>query len=247
MKTAILIDDEHYCNETLEFELDRSAFDIQVVQKCNDPRKGKGLIDQLKPDIVFLDIEMPWLSGFELLDSLDQLNFHLVFVTAYDQFALKAFNYFAINYLLKPVDKNDLHLTLKKIYSIPNTNGIELSNALEAFIKTKSNTGLIALPVSTGFEFIDQSEIIRCEADSNYCTIYFQSRKPLLLSKSLRMIEDLLDDRFYRIHQSHLINTQKLLRIDKMDGGQVELVDGSKVPISRMRKSEFIKSIKSNS
>lgn len=245
MKTAILIDDEHYCNETLEFELQRCEYDINILCKCTDPREASSLIVKHMPDIVFLDIEMPWMSGFELLDSLENLDFHLVFVTAYDQFALKAFNYFAFNYLLKPVNKNDLNSTLKRIYSLQNNDSkLDLNVLLKALNQTKTNNQLIALPVTNGYDFFEQSDIIRCEADSNYCTIFFQSRNPLLVSKSLKVIEDLLDDRFYRIHQSHLINTQKLRKIDKSDGGHVELADGSKVPISRMRKSDFIRSIK---
>ena len=244
MKTAILIDDEHYCNETLEFEIKRSDFDIDIIAKCDDSRKAKGLIESLKPDIVFLDIEMPWKSGFDILDSLDTIDFHLVFVTAYDQFALKAFEYFAINYLLKPVNKSALNKTLEKIEAHDKTTSHDMNNILEAFHKTKINTELIALPAANGFDFLQQKDIIRCEADSNYCTLYFESSKPLLISKPLKVIEDLLDNRFYRVHQSHLINTHKLRKLDKADGGHVELTDGTKIPISRLKKSDFLKYIR---
>jgi len=241
MKKAILIDDEHYCNRTLEFELKRSAYEIEVVAKCNDSREAKSLIEEHKPDIVFMDIEMPWLSGFEVLDSIQNINFHLVFVTAYDQFALKAFDYFALNYLLKPVDKNALNKTLQKIMDTPETDNNDMSSVLQTFAKSRANNDMIALPSQGGYEFFKKMDIVRCESDSNYCTIFFENNKSVLVSKPLAMIEELLDDRFFRVHQSHLINLHKLKKINKSDGASVELSDGSTVPISRLKKSEFFK------
>lgn len=241
MKRAILIDDEHYCNKTLEFELNRSAYEIEVVAKCNDSREAKSLIETHKPDIVFMDIEMPWMSGFEVLDSIEAIDFHLVFVTAYDQFALKAFDYFALNYLLKPVDKNALNKTLQKIMDAPETTKNEMNSVLQTFAKSRANNDMIALPSQGGYEFFKKADIIRCESDSNYCTIFFEDNRSILVSKPLAMIEDLLDERFFRVHQSHLINLHKLKRVNKADGASVELVDGSIVPISRLKKSEFFK------
>ncbi len=241
MKRAILIDDEHYCNKTLEFELKRSVYEIEVVAKCNDSREAKSLIEQHNPDIVFMDIEMPWLSGFEVLDSLGDIDFHLVFVTAYDQFALKAFDYFALNYLLKPVDKNALDKTLQKIMDAPNVIKNEMSSILQVFTKSRANNDMIALPVQGGYDFFKRADIIRCESDSNYCTIFFENNRSILVSKPLAMIEEMLDDRFYRVHQSHLINLNKLKRLNKSDGASAELVDGSIIPISRLKKGEFFK------
>lgn len=243
MKRAILIDDEHYCNKTLEFELNRSAYEIKVVAKCNDSREAKSLLEQQKPDIVFMDIEMPWQSGFEVLDSLDTIGFHLVFVTAYDQFALKAFDYFALNYLLKPVDKNALDKILQKIMDTPDATKNEMSATLQTFAKSRANNDMIALPVQGGYEFFKKADIIRCESDSNYCTVFFENNRSILVSKPLAMIEELLDDRFFRVHQSHLINIHKLKRLNKSDGASVELIDGSNVPISRLKKSEFFKHV----
>ena len=242
MKKALLIDDEHYCNKTLEFELNRSDYSIEVVESCSDSRKAKELIESHKPDIVFMDIEMPWLSGFEVLDSLNRIDFHLVFVTAYDQFALKAFDYFALNYLLKPVDKSALNKTLEKIMKVSKEER-DMSTVLDTFSKTRVNKNLIALPVRSGYEFFKKEDIIRCESDSNYCTIYMEGGRSILVSKPLATIEEILDDRFYRVHQSHLINTQKLKKLNKSDGASVELIDGSKVPISRLKKSDFFKHI----
>lgn len=241
MKRAILIDDEHYCNKTLEFELKRSDFEIEIVAKCNDSREAKSLIDVLKPDIVFMDIEMPWLSGFEVLDSLDSIDFHLIFVTAYDQFALKAFDYFALNYLMKPVDKIALDKTLKKIMNVPESTKKELNKVFQTFAQSRANMDKIALPVKGGYEFFEKKDIIRCESDSNYCTLYFEGNRSVMVSKPLALIEELLDDRFFRVHQSHLINLHKLKRVNKSDGASAELVDGSVVPLSRLKKSEFFK------
>ena len=243
MKKALLIDDEEYCTETLQFELKRSGFDIMIVGKCNDARKAKELIERLAPDIVFLDIEMPWLSGFDVLDQLQSIDFHLVFVTAFDQFALKAFDYFAINYLLKPVNRIKLKETLEKIFShdLPDQpNMVEIIGLLE---KSRANREMIALPVNNGYELYQQKEIIRCEADSNYCTIYLESGHKILISKSLKVIQELLDQRFFRVHQSHLINIHFLKKYDKSDGGAAILNDGSSIPISRLKKAEFAKFI----
>lgn len=246
MKTAILIDDELNSIETLEFEMKRLDLDIQVIGTCTDARKAKSLIESLQPDIVFLDIEMPWINGFELLDSLDKINFHLIFVTAYDQFAIKAFEYFTIDYLLKPVSKNSLERALSKIAQTENTApNIDLTHIIDMVHQQQQALKKIALPVKNGYEFYNHSDIIRCEADSNYTKVFILNEKPILVSKSLKVVSDMLNEpNFFRPHQSHLINLVHMKKFDKSDGGVIQMVDNASIPISRHNKLAFIELIK---
>lgn len=246
MKSALLIDDELNSIETLEYELQHFSSEIEIIGTCSDARKGKAMIEALQPEVVFLDIEMPWVNGFELLDSLDQINFHLVFVTAYDQFAIKAFEYFTLDYLLKPVSRKSLERTLTKIAqtekTVPST---DLTHILHLIKQQQEDVKKIALPVKNGYEFYDYAEIIRCEADSNYTKVFILNKKPILVSKSLKVISDMLDSsNFFRPHQSHLINIAHMKKFDKSDGGVILMVDNVPIPISRHKKMAFIDFVK---
>lgn len=245
MKTALLIDDELNSLDTLEYELKPFAHEIQVIGTCADPRMAKTLINNLRPDVLFLDIEMPWMSGFELLDSLDQVDFHLIFVTAYDQFAIKAFEYFTLDYLLKPVSQDALKRAIAKISQ---SEGVSPSMNVTQIIKTlqkqQREVKKIALPVRNGYEFYKHSDIIRCEADANYCKIFVQNEKPILVSKSLKVIGAMLDyPNFFRIHQSHLINIDFMKKFDKSDGGFILMESGEAIPVSRQKKLAFMELI----
>lgn len=246
MKTALLIDDEFNSLDTLEYELKHFEKDIKVIGTCSDPRMAKALIESLKPQVVFLDIEMPWMSGFELLDSLESIDFQLIFVTAYDQFAIKAFEYFTVDYLLKPVSRSTLERTILKISKSGNTNpNFDFTQLIKTLQKQQKEVQKIALPVKNGYEFYAHSDIIRCEADANYSKIFILNEKPILVSKSLKIISDMLDyPNFFRSHQSHLINLDHMKKYDKSDGGTIWMSDKSAIPISRHRKAVFGEIIK---
>ncbi len=242
---VILIDDEANSLAILEYEIKSTSPDIEIVAKITDARKAAALIDDLKPNIVFLDIEMPWLSGFEVLDQLTFLDFNLVFVTAYDQYAIKAFKYLAFDYLLKPVSSIELDNTLKRIQ---NKNDVQQSSELKdiiGFLKDGgSKSGRIPFPTLKGIEFYHADEIISCKADSNYTEIYTTNGKKVVISKTLKSIEGILNnDQFLRVHQSHLINLDFLIAYVKEDGGYLKMSDNRIVPLSRSRRSLFFELI----
>lgn len=242
MKKAILIDDELHSLDVLEYEILQLKKDIEIVAKCNDSRKAVQLIENLQPDIVFLDIEMPWLSGFEILDQLKSHKFNLVFVTAYDQYAIKAFKYHAFDYLLKPISKRPLKATLDRI-EINSQNAAE--DETQRIISVIKNGGLhvdkISFPTQDGFVFYNLDDIVRCQADSNYTQIILADSKKVMVSKTLKLIEDRIDNsRFFRVHQSHLVNLNHIVSYSKADGGDLKMSDNSVIPIARTKKSEFL-------
>lgn len=246
MKTALLIDDELNSLDTLEYELRQFDHEIQVIGTCSDPRMAKTLIENLRPQVLFLDIEMPWMSGFELLDTLKEINFHLIFVTAYDQFAIKAFDYFTLDYLLKPVSQMALGRAIAKIKEIEKPSpSVDFTQIIKAFQQQQEESQKIALPVKNGYEFYKHAEIIRCEADANYSKVFVLNEKPILVSKPLKKISSMLDfPNFFRPHQSHLINLDYMKKFDKSDGGSILMSDGKAVPISRHKKLAFLELIK---
>ncbi|MEL6926166.1 MAG: response regulator, partial [Bacteroidota bacterium] len=184
---AILIDDELACTETLAIELAAYCPDVEVIARCNSAEEGLRSIINLKPDLVFLDIEMPWMNGFELLEKLPGIDFSVIFVTAYDQFAIKAFRFSAVDYLLKPIDKSELIEAVEKVKKrTPDNNGNEQLKFLLENIKHQNDPlPNIALPTMEGLDFVAVKDIIYCESDNNYTKLYQQSGKMLLLSKPL--------------------------------------------------------------
>lgn len=244
MINAVIIDDESHAIKGLIYELEQNCPEVNVVANSTDPIEAIRLINELKPDLVFLDIEMPVMNGFELLQSLkDKIDFDVIFVTAYDQYAVKAFKFSAIDYLLKPVNgdelKNAIALLQKRKYSFNNDHLAALMTNIG-----KKNTALerVVLPTSQGLEFVEVKNIVRCESDSNYCRVFLKGGDQLFLAKTLKEIESILFDHgFYRIHNSHLISLLHVSRYNHTDGGEIEMSDGSQVPVSRSRKNEFLK------
>ncbi len=244
-KRIILIDDEANSLDILEYELQVVNPDFEIVAKCSDARKAGALIDKEQPDFVFLDIEMPWLSGFEVLDQLTFLDFHLIFVTAYEQHAIKAFKYLAVDYLLKPVSRLELFKTFERIKE---KNAKHQSVELKKIISLVKGGGLTSekIPFSTqkGIEFYHPSDIVHCKADSNYTEIHTISGKKMIVSKTLKNIENLLyHNQFFRVHQSHLVNLDYLVSYIKEDGGYLKMTNGNIIPLSRSRKALFLERI----
>lgn len=239
---AILIDDEQGSLDALIWELENFSEAIEVIGKTTDPNAGISMIQELNPDLLFLDIQMPEMTGFELLEKIKGLDFKVIFTTAYDQFALKAFEAKAYDYLLKPVAEEELARALEKVKSSVEQDEIQtqlqsLIGKLEQGVRSKN----LALPTSEGLEFIPTSSIIRCSSDSNYTNIYVDGEKPLLVSKTLKEIEQMIDsDHFFRIHHSHLINLNYLKKYLKGKAGSVILKDGTQLPVSRSRKGGFL-------
>lgn len=240
---TIIIDDELSCTETLTMELEMFCPQVEVIATCNSASDGLKEITAQSPDLVFLDIEMPWMNGFELLQQINQINFEVIFVTAYDQFALKAFKFSAVDFLLKPVKKADLIAAVSKVedrlQKNLTTEHIEALLSNMQFLHHEINS--IAVPTQEGIEFIPVDDIIYCSADNNYTFIHKQEGSPLLLSKSLKQIESMLSAYpFVRIHQSHLINMKHIRKYIRGSGGYVIMSNGQQLAVARARKDDII-------
>ncbi len=243
MIRCVLIDDESNSLEMMEWLLKTYCPQVQIEAMCNAASKGIEAIHKYNPDLVFLDIEMPHMNGFDMLEQFDKLHFDVVFCTAYDQFAIKAFKYSALNYLLKPIDPEDLKETIRRIEekkSAPSKEQLEL-----LFQNIKQNmkpaAQRIALTTGDGMIFVPTQDIIYCQAESNYTSVVLTGGRKILVSKVLKDIDEALSGPdFFRVHNSWLINLNQIARFVRGDGGYVVMQDGATVSISRSRRQEFM-------
>ncbi len=241
MIKAIVIDDEKNAIEVLCVLLKNYCPQVNMVALCQGGEDGVIAIKKHKPDLIFLDIEMPKVNGFDVLNQTKELNYKVIFTTAYDQFAIKAFKYSAIDYLLKPIDIEELKAAVNKISSEAN---YQLEDKIESLFSqyygTKSQLNSIALPINSGYEMTPYDNIIRCESESNYTTIFLTDHRKITLSKTLKEVESSLNKfPFYRIHQSHLINVNHIKKMFKTEGGYVIMSDDVSINIARSKKDEF--------
>jgi len=243
MIRCVLIDDENNSLEMMEWLLTTYCPQVKIEAMCNSASKGIEAINEYKPDLVFLDIEMPHMNGFDMLEQFDKLFFDVVFCTAYDQFAIKAFRYSALNYLLKPVDPEDLKETIRRSEekkSGPTKEQIEL---LFQTIRTtpKQAVQRIALTTGDGMIFVPTKDILYCQAESNYTSVALVGGKKILVSKVLKEIDDALSGPdFFRIHNSYLINLNHIKKYVRGEGGYIIMEDGANVSISRSKRQEFM-------
>lgn len=240
--TAILIDDEFNATEALTNMLRMTTPDVEVIAIANDPHEGLEKIRTLKPDLLFLDIQMPFMTGFELLEKLGKFNCSVIFTTAYDQYALQAFKVSAADYLLKPIDMDELEAAVAKVRERLKAQQPDFSSFEQLFRQVqRPESRRLALPTADGLIFIQMDNIIRLQSDSNYTTFYLTGAEKLLVSRTLGEYEEILErNNFCRIHHSHIINMAHLKRYIKTDGGYAQLSDGSNVEISRRKKDEFL-------
>jgi len=245
MIRTVLIDDEKECTDTLLADLKMYCPSVDVVGVCNSAKEGVATIRHAKPDLVFLDIEMPWMNGFEMLDFLGEINFSIIFTTAYDQFAAKAFRISAVDYLLKPVDYRDLQQAVKRVEQ-KMQQGVALANVENLIhnLKKPVQEHRIALPNREGYEFVEMNIILFCQADGAYTHVHFNNGKKAVVSRSLGEIEDMLPvDQFLRIHHSTVVNIKYVTHFMRTDGGYVQLVNGEKLAVSKSRKDALIEQL----
>ena len=243
MIKVILLDDEVHCTESLEIILKTLKTEVQVLAKFNDPEHALEFIKLNKFDILFLDIEMPRMNGFELLSSLPSINFDVIFTTAYNQYAVKAFKFSAINYLLKPIDETELADCLQawEIKALKQMPQNQLEFLLETIQNGQKTSSKLALPTTYGLEFIEIKEIVRCQADSNYTTVFLSNTDKYLICRTLKEVENILQHHnFLRIHQSHLINPNHMKKFLRNDGGYIVMDDGEKISVSKNNKEKII-------
>lgn len=245
MINAIIIDDEQHCINRLEGLLTGYCSDIiKLCGSFQSVEEGLQAIKQIKPGLLFLDAEIHDKTGFDLLKQLPEINFEVIFITAYDKYAVQAFKFSAIDYLLKPVDADDLQAAIKKLSD--KFSQKEMSQKFDTlFHNLKNMQGVskkICVPVLTGLVFIQVNDILRCESEINYTRIFLKNKQKLLVAKTLKEFEELLADyNFYRVHNSHLINLAYIKSYSKGKGGSVIMEDGSEVEVSTRRKDEFLR------
>jgi two-component system LytT family response regulator len=248
MITAVIIDDERNALEVLEMQLSKFCTGVQVVAACDGGLKGIAAIKKHHPDLVFLDIEMPHKNGFDVLQETKNQQYEVIFTTAYDQFAIKAFKFSAVDYLLKPVDITELQAAVEKVKS--KRTPTDLNGKLNALLhqlqpQSQKLTDKIALPVGDSMQFMQPDEIIRCESESNYTHIFLANGKKLTLAKTLKEVEENINGSpFFRIHQSHLVNMNHISKYMKGDNAYVVMKDGSQIGVSRNKKEAFLETFR---
>jgi two-component system, LytTR family, response regulator len=247
MIRAIIIDDEQHCIDRLQTLLqEQEKHRVLLMGNFSNVQDGVIAVRQLQPHLVFLDVQIHEKTGFDLLKETSPVNFEVIFTTAYEKFAVQAFKFSAVDYLLKPIDGNELHDAITKAAEKISKN--ETAGKLDAlFHNLKNIQGVskkICVPVVTGFVFIDVADIIRCESDVNYTTIYMKGKQKLVVAKTLKEFEELLTEyNFFRVHNSHLINLAFIQSYNKGKGGFVTLTDNSQIEVSTRRKDDFLKAI----
>jgi len=245
-KTAIIIEDEMDAQHLLTSIINEYSYEVEVVASASNIVEGKSLIESTNPDIVFLDIQLGDKTGFELLDSVSNKSFKLIITTAYQEFAVKAFKYEAIDYILKPYSPKSILNALDKVKK--QTVDGDVYKKLEALLTAQNQNSKISLPTSEGYVMVNPEDIVHVAADRSYSHVHFTTKKKLVLSKPLKEIETLLtSSNFFRPHTSHLINMNQLEMYNKEDGGYAIMTNGSQVPISRRRKTEFLQKLSSTS
>lgn len=244
MIRTILVEDEAKARETLANMIGMYCPSIQIIDQVENVQKGISSINYHKPDLVFLDIQMPDGTGFDLLKQLKDYNFKLVFVTAFEEHAIKAFKFSAVDYLLKPVDPEELVRTVTKIEHIieKENNEIKLKALLENIESISTEVKKIVLRTAESIHIVKVKDIIRCESSSNYTQFYFLDNKKLLVSKTLKEFDEMLKDYgFFRVHQSHLVNIHFIQSFEKGEGGYLIMNDNSRIPVSYRKKEHLLK------
>lgn len=243
MLKVVIIDDEPDCVKLLALQLKMYCPQVEVVAECTESAEGLSKITALLPDMVFLDIEMPVMNGFQLLEKIGHINFSLVFVTAYDQFAVKAFRFSALDYLLKPIDGKDLKAAVEKAEyrRFPDKHQLNLlKQQLHGGEKLFPNK--IALPFQNGVTFVEIKTVIYCESDNNYTRFNMIDGHQHTVAKTLGDIQEVLEERnFLRVHRQYLVNLDHIKKYVRVDGNYLILTNDKNIPVARNRKERLIK------
>jgi two-component system LytT family response regulator len=236
MLRAVIIDDEQIGINTLKLLLEKYAPEIRIVATASDPEKGITAIEDYKPELVFLDISMPRMSGFELLDRLSYRDFRLVFTTAHQEYAIRAIKNHAYDYLLKPIDITELRDCIDRVLK---------EQDREKDVPRANPYTIIEIAVKDGIIFIRPQDVIRLEASGSYSVFYLENNIKHIASKNLKECEPFLNPEiFYRCHQSHIVNLQKVVKMVSTDGLFAQMTDGSMPEIGRRQKEGFLKKLK---
>ena len=243
MLKIVIIEDEKKARDSLRKMIEMYAGNVEQMAEAENVQSGTEAIRRHNPNLVFLDIHMPDGSGFDVLKQIDKVDFKIIFVTAYEEYAIKAFKFSALDYLLKPIDPDELIKALETA-----EHSIEKENAalkMEAFMTNinnmKNGVKKIVLKTAESIHLVQVDDIVRLESTGNYSRFHFTSKKPLLVSKTLKEFDEMLNPYgFMRVHQSHLINLDHILQYEKSDGGSVILSDNQPVPVSLRKKDVLL-------
>lgn len=240
---AVIIDDEKHCRDVLQMLLTRYCPEVTIDALCADAEEGLKAIEKLQPQLVFLDVEMPGLNGFEMLESCTRRGFAVVFTTAYDQYAIKAIRHSALDFLLKPIDKEELVQSVQKALTqqAPAT-GAKVDALLQFLHQHVTPNERLALPTEDGLRMMPIKDITYCESAGGYTKVFLaQQGLPTLICRSLKEVEEALKEKgFFRVHNSYLINLSFMHKYIKGDGGEIIMSDGKNIPVSRNRKQDFL-------
>ncbi|HSZ35057.1 MAG TPA: LytTR family DNA-binding domain-containing protein [Puia sp.] len=244
MIKAILIDDEVHCIDTLNMLISDYCPEVQVCDSCMSGKKALDAIEKIKPDLIFLDIEMPVMNGFEVLENFIQIPFSVIFTTGYDQYAIKAIRFSALDYLLKPIDPIELIAAIHKVQlQKAHPSAIQFRMMMDQIQRKENNLTKIAVPTIEGFELVTIDQVIYCEADDNYTHVYLKNGYKLTACRTLKEIEEQLEEfnSFLRVHNSYLVNLNEAKKYIRGDGGYLIMNNGSTINVSRSRKELLLK------
>lgn len=244
MIKAIIIDDEIHCLDTLSILLKDFCPQVQLQEQCRSAKQGIEAIQKFKPDLVFLDIEMPVMNGFEILEQFDEIFFAVIFTTSYDQYAIKAIHCSALDYLLKPIDPNELKHAVKKVEEQRHLPMAEQFQILLKQIHGKNNSfNKIAVPTAEGFELIPADQVLYFEANDNYTHLFLKNKNKIIACRTLKEMEEQIQEftSFLRVHNSYMVNLNEVTKYVRGEGGYLVMSDGSSVNVSRSRKDKLFK------
>lgn len=245
MIKAIIVDDEPYCCDVLSTLIERYCQDVTVAAVCYSAEEAIAVLTQQPVQLVFLDIEMPHTNGFQLLEKLPQINFELIFTTSYDQYAIKAIRFSALDYLLKPVDREELQTAVRRaVQRLQHPLPQQLEILLQKFLQPAVQVRRIALPTMEGLQLIPLDTIISCASSSNYTILSLKENQKMIVSRTLKEIEEMLEEHtFLRVHHSYLVNLNEIRKYIRGEGGSLIMSDGSMIDVSRSKKELLLKKL----
>jgi two-component system LytT family response regulator len=236
---VLIVEDDVHAQENL-IRLIRGVSDLELLGIATTIEEADQLCKSLKPDLVFCDVMLPPATSFDWLMKLEKIPFELIFVTSFEEFAVKAFRLAAVDYLIKPIAEEEFKLALERFRSRKEKSTDQIQSLLKNLSLPRENSK-IALPTLNGYLFVQIRDILRCESDNTYTTFFTTDKRKILVSRTLKDVEQMLEEyRFFRVHNSHLINLDYVSEYFKGEGGQVKLTDGAVIDVSRRRKEEFL-------
>lgn len=244
MIKAIIIDDEKHCIDRLENLLKDFCQEVKILEKCFDVDTAYEKIKTLKPDVIFLDVQIHDATGFDLLRKFDKIDFEIIFMTAFEHYAVQAFRFSALDYLLKPIDSDDLISAVEKLKTKiqgqnSSTDNFEL--LLQNFYNLRQKNKKITVPTIYGFEMISTQDILYCKSDVNYTTLFLKDQKSFTVARTLKEFESVLAQYdFFRINNSYVVNLDYIRSYNKGKGGFVKLENGVEIEVSSRRKDDFL-------